>query len=68
MPQIINGSCDAFVPHIFLVRLFYFDPVLILQRKYAFERTDIPAGENYVVKINYPFKVHVKSINILNLN
>lgn len=27
-----------------------------VKRKYAFERTDIPAGENYVVKINYLFK------------
>ncbi|WJX55345.1 DNA-directed DNA polymerase [Trifolium repens] len=27
-----------------------------VKRKYAFERSDIPAGENYVVKINYPFK------------
>ncbi|KAL5560379.1 hypothetical protein UlMin_036590, partial [Ulmus minor] len=25
-------------------------------RKYAFERSDIPAGENYVLKISYPFK------------
>ncbi|XP_008241474.1 PREDICTED: DNA polymerase alpha catalytic subunit [Prunus mume] len=27
-----------------------------VKRKYAFERSDIPAGENYVLKINYPFK------------
>lgn len=27
-----------------------------VKRNYAFERTDIPAGENYVLKINYPFK------------
>ncbi|KAL5099247.1 hypothetical protein RYX36_003574 [Vicia faba] len=27
-----------------------------VKRNYAFERSDIPAGENYVVKINYPFK------------
>ncbi|XVF61189.1 hypothetical protein PTKIN_Ptkin08bG0110100 [Pterospermum kingtungense] len=26
------------------------------KRRYAFERSDIPVGENYVVKINYPFK------------
>ncbi|RXH75354.1 hypothetical protein DVH24_030075 [Malus domestica] len=30
--------------------------VNISQRSYAFERSDIPAGENYVLKINYPFK------------
>ncbi|GFY86489.1 DNA-directed DNA polymerase [Actinidia rufa] len=27
-----------------------------LLRSYAFERTDIPFGENYFLKINYPFK------------
>ncbi|KAF5463781.1 hypothetical protein F2P56_013914 [Juglans regia] len=27
-----------------------------VKRRYAFERTDIPVGENYVLKINYPFK------------
>ncbi|XAR73998.1 DNA-directed DNA polymerase [Bertholletia excelsa] len=27
-----------------------------VKRSYAFERTDIPLGENYVLKINYPFK------------
>ncbi|KFK28387.1 hypothetical protein AALP_AA8G508400 [Arabis alpina] len=27
-----------------------------VKRKYAFERPDVPAGEQYVMKINYPFK------------
>ncbi|GMN30176.1 hypothetical protein TIFTF001_002720 [Ficus carica] len=27
-----------------------------VKRKYAFERSDIPVGENFVLKINYPFK------------
>ncbi|KAL0377699.1 UNVERIFIED_CONTAM: DNA polymerase alpha catalytic subunit [Sesamum radiatum] len=27
-----------------------------VKRNYAFERSDIPHGENYVLKINYPFK------------
>ncbi|XP_022741466.1 DNA polymerase alpha catalytic subunit isoform X1 [Durio zibethinus] len=27
-----------------------------VKRQYAFERSDIPIGENYVLKINYPFK------------
>ncbi|PON43001.1 DNA polymerase alpha catalytic subunit [Parasponia andersonii] len=27
-----------------------------VKRKYAFERSDIPVGESYVLKINYPFK------------
>ncbi|OMO56655.1 DNA-directed DNA polymerase, family B, pol2 [Corchorus capsularis] len=27
-----------------------------VKRQYAFERSDIPVGENYVLKINYPFK------------
>ncbi|CAL5369484.1 unnamed protein product [Camellia sinensis] len=27
-----------------------------VKRKYAFELSDIPSGENYVLKINYPFK------------
>ncbi|KAL6961477.1 DNA-directed DNA polymerase [Sarracenia purpurea var. burkii] len=27
-----------------------------VKRNYAFERSDIPFGENYVLKINYPFK------------
>ncbi|KAJ4891527.1 Uncharacterized protein Rs2_31275 [Raphanus sativus] len=28
----------------------------LIVRKYAFERPDVPAGEQYVLKINYPFK------------
>uniref|UniRef100_A0A1J3FNE3 DNA polymerase n=1 Tax=Noccaea caerulescens TaxID=107243 RepID=A0A1J3FNE3_NOCCA len=28
----------------------------IVKRNYAFERPDVPAGEQYVLKINYPFK------------
>ncbi|KAI4326084.1 hypothetical protein MLD38_031432 [Melastoma candidum] len=28
----------------------------LVKRRYAFERPDIPVGENYVLKINYPFK------------
>ncbi|CAK9177541.1 unnamed protein product [Ilex paraguariensis] len=27
-----------------------------VKRNYAFERSDIPLGENYILKINYPFK------------
>ncbi|KAE7999625.1 hypothetical protein FH972_004033 [Carpinus fangiana] len=27
-----------------------------VKRRYAFERSDVPLGENYVLKINYPFK------------
>ncbi|XP_050380225.1 DNA polymerase alpha catalytic subunit isoform X2 [Argentina anserina] len=27
-----------------------------VKRNYAFERSDIPTGENYVLKINYPFR------------
>ncbi|WCJ31178.1 DNA polymerase alpha catalytic subunit [Euphorbia peplus] len=27
-----------------------------VKRNYAFERSDIPVGENYVLKINYPYK------------
>ncbi|KAL0332214.1 UNVERIFIED_CONTAM: DNA polymerase alpha catalytic subunit [Sesamum calycinum] len=27
-----------------------------VKRNYAFERSDLPRGENYVLKINYPFK------------
>ncbi|KAE8722403.1 DNA polymerase alpha catalytic subunit [Hibiscus syriacus] len=27
-----------------------------VKRRYAFERSDVPVGENYVLKINYPFK------------
>ncbi|XP_024019597.1 DNA polymerase alpha catalytic subunit [Morus notabilis] len=27
-----------------------------VKRKYAFEQSDVPVGENYVLKINYPFK------------
>ncbi|XP_039115644.1 DNA polymerase alpha catalytic subunit-like isoform X2 [Dioscorea cayenensis subsp. rotundata] len=30
--------------------------MMIVKRNYAFERTDIPRGEQYVLKINYPFK------------
>ncbi|KAJ6288671.1 hypothetical protein OIU76_024620 [Salix suchowensis] len=36
------------------VSSFSMDPV---KRRYAFERSDIPAGENYALKINYPFKI-----------
>ncbi|KAH9611127.1 hypothetical protein KSS87_007292 [Heliosperma pusillum] len=35
------------------VSTFSMTPV---KRSYAFERSDIPAGENYMLKINYPFK------------
>ncbi|KAF7851792.1 hypothetical protein BT93_L2647 [Corymbia citriodora subsp. variegata] len=28
----------------------------MVKRRYAFDRSDIPLGENYVLKINYPFK------------
>ncbi|EOA12793.1 hypothetical protein CARUB_v10025741mg [Capsella rubella] len=28
----------------------------IVKRNYAFDRPDVPAGEQYVLKINYPFK------------
>ncbi|KAJ0041257.1 hypothetical protein Pint_28022 [Pistacia integerrima] len=28
----------------------------VVKRRYAFERSDIPIGENYVLKLNYPFK------------
>ncbi|KAK4783867.1 hypothetical protein SAY86_018235 [Trapa natans] len=35
------------------VSTFSMTPV---KRKYAFERTDIPVGDTYVLKINYPFK------------
>nr|CAB3446558.1 unnamed protein product [Digitaria exilis] len=28
-----------------------------VKRNYAFERTDLPNGEQYVLKINYPYKV-----------
>ncbi|XP_038987866.1 DNA polymerase alpha catalytic subunit-like [Phoenix dactylifera] len=27
-----------------------------VKRSYAFERSDIPIGEQYVLKVNYPFK------------
>lgn len=47
-----------FVPCKFVAGLSILIPCSFLQRKYAFERFDIPAGENYAVKINYPFKVH----------
>lgn len=33
------------------------------QRSYAFERSDIPLGENYVLKLTYPFKVFFFSIS-----
>ncbi|KAH0840805.1 hypothetical protein HID58_092304 [Brassica napus] len=29
----------------------------LVKRSYAFEKPDVPAGEQYVLKINYPFKV-----------
>lgn len=51
-------SCVAYVPCKFIVFNYILIPCSFLQRKYAFERSEIPAGENYVVKINYPFKVH----------
>ncbi|XP_074303278.1 DNA polymerase alpha catalytic subunit-like isoform X1 [Silene latifolia] len=35
------------------VSTFSMTPV---KKSYAFERSDIPAGENYMLKINYPFK------------
>ncbi|KAG5069905.1 hypothetical protein JHK85_002282 [Glycine max] len=35
-----------------------------VKRKYAFERSEIPAGENYVVKINYSFKDPVLPVDL----
>ncbi|CAL0331796.1 unnamed protein product [Lupinus luteus] len=35
-----------------------------VKRKYAFEHSEIPAGENYVVKINYPFKDPELPVNL----
>ncbi|KAK7288551.1 hypothetical protein RIF29_02012 [Crotalaria pallida] len=35
-----------------------------VKRKYAFERSEIPAGENYVVKISYPFKDPELPVNL----
>lgn len=39
-----------------------------IQRNYAFERSDIPLGENYALKINYPFKVVLHSKQFFYLN
>ncbi|XP_027362652.1 DNA polymerase alpha catalytic subunit [Abrus precatorius] len=35
-----------------------------VKRKYAFERSEIPTGENYVVKINYSFKDPVLPVDL----
>ncbi|KAK7406532.1 hypothetical protein VNO78_08159 [Psophocarpus tetragonolobus] len=35
-----------------------------VKRKYAFERSEIPSGENYVVKINYSFKDPVLPVDL----
>ncbi|KAK4393287.1 DNA polymerase alpha catalytic subunit [Sesamum angolense] len=32
-----------------------------VKRNYAFERSDLPHGENYVLKINYPFKQNLET-------
>lgn len=39
----------------------------MLQRNYAFERCDIPSGEQYVLKISYPFKVQNQSLSLFSL-
>ncbi|KAG6482892.1 hypothetical protein ZIOFF_059531 [Zingiber officinale] len=36
-----------------------------VKRNYAFERSDIPSGEQYVLKINYPFKVSWCKLEII---
>ncbi|GJM92444.1 hypothetical protein PR202_ga08918 [Eleusine coracana subsp. coracana] len=36
-----------------------------VKRNYAFERTDLPNGEQYVLKINYPYKVCLLPIHCL---
>jgi len=46
------------IEFIYLFIFFILISWCFLQRKYAFDRFEIPAGENYVVKINYSFKVH----------
>ena len=48
-------------------KLFFWDSLLSshYQRSYAFEKPDVPAGEQYVLKINYPFKVVHFSFNSL---
>ncbi|XP_020208890.1 DNA polymerase alpha catalytic subunit [Cajanus cajan] len=35
-----------------------------VKRKYAFERSEIPTGENYVVKVNYSFKDPVLPVDL----
>ncbi|KAF5736157.1 putative DNA polymerase alpha catalytic subunit [Tripterygium wilfordii] len=43
------------------VSSFSMSPV---KRRYAFERADVPVGENYILKINYPFKDPPLPVNL----
>ncbi|GLU20032.1 hypothetical protein SLE2022_362500 [Rubroshorea leprosula] len=55
LQDVASGLKNEIAEHLlnFNVSSFSMAPV---KRNYAFERSDIPVGENYVLKINYPFK------------
>lgn len=53
-----NAECSYFHHYLFHIVAHSLFMMNISQRSYAFERADIPVGENYVLKINYPFKVY----------
>ncbi|KAK7252825.1 hypothetical protein RIF29_37045 [Crotalaria pallida] len=59
----VSGLKDELAKHLLDLNVSTFTMVPV-KRKYAFERSEIPAGENYVVKISYPFKDPELPVNL----
>ncbi|KAJ8430025.1 hypothetical protein Cgig2_008464 [Carnegiea gigantea] len=53
--EVASGLKSAIAKHLLDLNVSTFSMAPV-KRNYAFERSDIPTGENYVLKINYPFK------------
>ncbi|KAM7251032.1 hypothetical protein ACFE04_022915 [Oxalis oulophora] len=50
-----SGMKSEITKHLLKIHVSSFSMAPV-KRRYAFERSDVPAGENYMLKINYPFK------------
>ncbi|KAL9241573.1 hypothetical protein vseg_015671 [Gypsophila vaccaria] len=53
--EVASGLKSEIAKHLIDLNVSTFSMAPV-KRSYAFERSDIPAGENYALKINYPFK------------
>ncbi|XP_061341474.1 DNA polymerase alpha catalytic subunit [Gastrolobium bilobum] len=59
----VSGLKNEIAKHLLDLNVSTFSMAPV-KRKYAFERSEIPAGENYVVKVNYPFKDPVLPVDL----